>query len=172
MDKMYIIDQHAAHERLLFEKFKTEYYAKEKQTQILLVPILVELTPKEKNIVDENTEMFENAGFIIEQFGENSIKISGVPNIGYQIEYESMFKDMIDGLLGDSKTEQKEKEFRFIATLACKAAVKGRMKLDVEEQITLIDNMIQLENPFTCPHGRPTAYEISKYEIERKFLRK
>ena len=83
-----------------------------------------------------------------------------------------MFKDIIDDLLGATKTEQKEKEFRFIATLACKAAVKGRMKLDREEQITLIDNMMKLENPFTCPHGRPTAYELSKYEIERRFLRK
>mgnify|MGYP006898664269 FL=1 len=76
-----------------------------------------------------------------------------------------MFKDIIDELLGASKTQKDEIEFRFIATLACKAAVKGRMKLDTKEQITLIDQMVKLENPFTCPHGRPTAYEISKYEI-------
>jgi len=171
-EKMYIIDQHAAHERLLYEQIKDAYYAKDRESQILLMPILVELTNKEKNIVDENIEMFEKAGFMIEEFGENTIKISGVPNIGYEIEYKSMFKDIIDDLLGATKTEQKEKEFRFIATLACKAAVKGRMKLDREEQITLIDNMMKLENPFTCPHGRPTAYELSKYEIERRFLRK
>jgi len=171
-EKMYIIDQHAAHERLLYEQIKDAYYAKDRESQILLMPILVELTAKEKNIVDENIEMFEKAGFMIEEFGENTIKISGVPNIGYEIEYKSMFKDIIDDLLGATKTEQKEKEFRFIATLACKAAVKGRMKLDREEQITLIDNMMKLENPFTCPHGRPTAYELSKYEIERRFLRK
>ena len=171
-EKMYIIDQHAAHERLLYEQIKDAYYAKDRETQILLIPILVELTSKEKNIVDENMKMFEKAGFMLEEFGENTIKISGVPNIGYEIEYKSMFKDIIDDLLGATKTEQKEKEFRFIATLACKAAVKGRMKLDREEQITLIDNMMKLENPFTCPHGRPTAYELSKYEIERRFLRK
>lgn len=171
-EKMYIIDQHAAHERLLYEQIKTAYYAKDRESQIMLIPILVELTSKEKSIVDDNLEMFEKAGFILEEFGENTIKISGVPNIGYEIEYKSMFKDIIDDLLGAIKTEQKEKEFRFIATLACKAAVKGRMKLDTEEQITLIDNMMKLENPFTCPHGRPTAYELSKYEIERRFLRK
>ena len=83
-----------------------------------------------------------------------------------------MFKDIIEELLGAPKTEKSEKEFRFLATLACKAAVKGRMKLDREEQINLIDQMVKLDNPFTCPHGRPTAYEISKYEIERRFLRK
>ena len=171
-ERMYIIDQHAAHERLLYEQIKKAYYAKDKQSQLLLIPILVELTSKEKEIVDVNLEMFERSGFIIEEFGDNAIKISGVPNIGYDIEYQSMFKDIIDELLGASKTEKSEKEFRFIATLACKAAVKGKMKLTREEQITLIDEMVKLDNPFTCPHGRPTAYEISKYEIERRFLRK
>ena len=171
-EKMYIIDQHAAHERLLYEQIKDAYYSKEPNSQLLLLPILVELTSKEKLIVDQNFDMFEKAGFILEEFGENTIKISGVPNIGYDIEYKSMFKDIIDDLLGAAKTQKDEIEFRFIATLACKAAVKGRMKLDTKEQIALIDQMVKLENPFTCPHGRPTAYEISKYEIERKFLRK
>ena len=171
-EKMYIIDQHAAHERLLYEQIKENYYSKDKQTQMMLIPILVELTSKEINIVMQNIEMFEKSGFIIEEFGENTIKISGVPNIGYDIDFKSMFIDIIDELLGATKTEKKDKEFRFIATLACKAAVKGNMKLTYQEQISLIDDMINLENPFTCPHGRPTAYEISKYEIERKFLRK
>ncbi len=171
-EKMYIIDQHAAHERLLYEQIKSAYYSKEKQTQMLLIPILVELVSKELQLVKENFEMFEKAGFILEEFGENAIKISGVPNIGYDIDYKSMFKDIIDELLGASKTQNSEKEFRFLATLACKAAVKGKMKLDEKEQIALIDEMVKLDNPFTCPHGRPTAYEISKYEIERRFLRK
>ena len=171
-EKMYIIDQHAAHERLLYEQIKEAYYSKDKQSQLLLIPILVELTTKEKEIVDSNLDMFEKSGFMLEDFGDNAIKISGVPNIGYDIEYKSMFKDIIDELLGAYKTEKKEKEFRFIATLACKAAVKGNMKLNREEQIALIDDMVKLDNPFTCPHGRPTAYEISKYEIERRFLRK
>ena len=83
-----------------------------------------------------------------------------------------MFKDIIDEILGVIKTEKEEKEHKFLATLACKAAVKGNMKLDVQEQINLIDKMVKLENPFTCPHGRPTAFEMSRYEIERKFLRK
>ena len=171
-DTMYIIDQHAAHERLLYEQIKTAYYSKDKQTQLLLIPTLVELTTKEMDAVRNNIEMFERAGFMLEEFGENSIKISGVPNIGYDIEYKSMFRDIIDELLGANKTENSEKEFRFLATLACKAAVKGRMRLDEKEQLALIEEMVKLDNPFTCPHGRPTAYEITKYEIERRFLRK
>lgn len=171
-DTMYIIDQHAAHERLLYEQIKTAYYSKDKQTQLLLIPTLVELTTKEMDVVRNNMEMFERAGFMLEEFGENSIKISGVPNIGYDIEYKSMFRDIIDELLGANKTEKSEKEFRFLATLACKAAVKGRMRLDEKEQLALIEEMVKLDNPFTCPHGRPTAYEITKYEIERRFLRK
>lgn len=171
-EKMYIIDQHAAHERLLFEEFKESYYSTDRNIQMLLIPALVELTPKEKNLTMENIQMFEKAGFILEEFGDNTIKISGVPNIGYDIDYTGMFKDIIDEILGVVKTEKQEKEHRFLATLACKAAVKGNMKLDKQEQIELIDKMVKLENPFTCPHGRPTAYEISKYEIERRFLRK
>lgn len=171
-DKMYVIDQHAAHERLLFEEFKESYYSTDRNIQMMLIPTLVELTPKEKNIVVENMSMFEKAGFILEDFDEKTIKISGIPNIGYDIDYTGMFKDIIDEILGVVKTEKEEKEHRFLATLACKAAVKGNMKLDVQEQINLIDKMVKLENPFTCPHGRPTAFEMSRYEIERKFLRK
>lgn len=171
-DKMYIIDQHAAHERLLYEQIKEAYYSKDRQSQLLLIPILVKLSEKEIDTVLNNKEMFEKSGFMLEEFGDDTIKISGVPNIGYDIDYKSMFIDTIEELLGANKTEKSEKEFRFLATLACKAAVKGKMKLDTKEQISLIDQMVKLDNPFTCPHGRPTAYPISKYEIERKFLRK
>lgn len=171
-DKMYFVDQHAAHERYLFEQIKEAYYAKDRQTQMLLIPLLVGLSTKEMNIVRENIEMFENAGFILEEFGENTFKISGVPNVGYNIDHKSMFKDMITELSTTEKTERQEKEHRFLATLACKAAVKGGMKLDVEEQKRLVDNMIGLDNPFTCPHGRPTAVPMTRYEIERKFMRK
>ncbi len=171
-DKMYFVDQHAAHERYLFEQIKEAYYAKDRQTQMLLIPLLIGLSTKEMNIVRDNVDMFENAGFILEEFGENTYKVSGVPNVGYNIDHKSMFKDMITELSTSEKTERQEKEHRFLATLACKAAVKGGMKLDVEEQKRLVDNMINLDNPFTCPHGRPTAVPMSRYEIERKFMRK
>ena len=171
-DRMYIIDQHAAHERLLYERIKANYYSKSRETQMLLIPTLVELKNGEKELVDNNKEMFENAGFIIEDFGDNGIKISGIPNVGYDLDYKEMFLDGVDELMGASKTTKEEKEKRFLATLACKAAVKGNMNISKEEQISLLDEMMKLDNPFTCPHGRPTAYELSKYEIERRFLRK
>lgn len=172
-DKMYIIDQHAAHERLLYEKFKENFHSKTKETQMLMIPILIELKNNECELVSNNIEYFENSGFILEKFSNNSYKISGVPNIAdLDIDYKSMFLDIIDELMGSNKTEYKDKEFRFLATLACKAAVKGNMNLTKEEHIKLLDEMLKLENPFTCPHGRPTAYEITKYEIERKFGRK
>ena len=172
LDKLYIIDQHAAHERLLYEKIKDAYYSKSKETQMLLIPTLVELKNNEKELVLRNIGLFEDTGFILEEFGDNMIKISGVPNIGYDIDYAEMFKDTIDSLASDSKTTKEEKETRFVYTLACKAAVKANMKLSKTEHIALIDEMVKLDRPFTCPHGRPTAYEISKYEIERRFSRK
>lgn len=171
-EKMYIIDQHAAHERLLYEQIKANYFSKNSNSQILLLPILVELTQKEMDAVNENQEILKNVGFEFENFGDRTIKISGVPNIGYDLDYKGVFLDTIDEILGANKTYRESKEDRFIATLACKAAVKGNMNLSYKEQIALLDDMVKLDNPFNCPHGRPTAFEISKYEIERRFLRK
>ena len=171
-DKIYFVDQHAAHERYLFEQIKEAYYKKDQETQMLLIPLLIGLSNKEMGIVRDNKEMFENAGFILDEFDDNTYKVAGVPNVGYNIDHKSMFKDMITELSTTEKTERQTKEHRFLATLACKAAVKGGMKLDVEEQKRLVDNMIVLDNPFTCPHGRPTAVPMTRYEIERKFMRK
>ena len=171
-DKIYFVDQHAAHERYLFEQIKEAYYKKDQETQMLLIPLLIGLSNKEMGIVRDNIEMFENAGFILDEFDDNTYKVAGVPNVGYNIDHKSMFKDMITELSTTEKTERQTKEHRFLATLACKAAVKGGMKLDIEEQKRLVDNMIVLDNPFTCPHGRPTAVPMTRYEIERKFMRK
>ncbi len=171
-EKLYIIDQHAAHERLLYEQIKEMYYSKSKETQMLLIPSLVELKHNEQELVLRNKELFEETGFELEEFGDNMIKISGVPNIGYDMDYVELFKDTLDELRMESKTTKEEREERFLATIACKAAVKGNMKLTATEHVALIDKMVKLDRPFTCPHGRPTAYEISKYEIERRFARK
>ena len=171
-EKLYIIDQHAAHERLLYEQIKEMYYSKSKETQMLLIPSLVELKHNEQELVMRNKELFEETGFEIEEFGDNMIKISGVPNIGYDMDYVELFKDTLDELKMETKTTKEEREERFLATIACKAAVKGNMKLTATEHVALIDKMVKLDRPFTCPHGRPTAYEISKYEIERRFARK
>lgn len=171
-DKAYIVDQHAAHERLLYEKVKTIYYSKDKSTQMLLLPILVELSNKEMSIFLNNKKVFEDMGFIVSEFGDSAVKIEGVPNLSFDIDNKSMFLDLLDELMGAETSNRIEKENRFLATVACKAAVKGNSYLKEEEYKKLIDDMMKLDKPFTCPHGRPTAYEISKYEIERRFLRK
>ena len=171
-EKVYIIDQHAAHERLLYEKVKEIYLNKEKTIQMLLLPLIVELTNYEVKTYESNKEVFERTGYIVESFGENALKIVGVPNINYEIDYTKMFLDILDEINGTNKTEKSEKEFRFLATVACKAAIKANTNYTEIEYKHLIDEMMKLDRPFTCPHGRPTAYELSKYEIERRFLRK
>ena len=172
-DKMYVIDQHAAHERLIYERFKKHYFSKNKETQMLIIPMIIQLKNLEKETVLNNIEHFEKCGYILEEFDNKSIKISGVPNIAdIHLDDKEIFIDMIDELMGSSKTLRQDKEFRFLATVACKAAVKGNMFLNSKEHIALIDEMIALDNPFTCPHGRPTAYEISKAEIEKRVDRR
>ena len=172
-DKMYIIDQHAAHERLIYERFRKHFFSKEKETQMLMIPIIINLKNLEKETVLNNMEYFQKCGYILEEFTDNSIKISGVPNIAdIHLDDKEIFIDMVDELMGSGKTLRQDKEFRFLATVACKAAVKGNMFLNSKEHISLIDEMIALDNPFTCPHGRPTAYEISKNEIEKRVDRR
>ena len=139
---------------------------------MLLLPILVELSNKEMSIYLNNKKVFEDMGFVVSEFGDSAVKIEGVPNLSFDIDNKSMFLDLLDELMGAETSNRIEKENRFLATVACKAAVKGNSYLTEEEYKKLIDDMMKLDKPFTCPHGRPTAYEISKYEIERKFLRK
>ena len=119
----------------------------------------------------DNMKMFEQAGFSLEEFGENTIKLSGVPEICLDLETKEMFLETLDEINSVSRTAKQEIEERFIATVACKAAVKGNQKLSYMEASALIDQLMKLENPFHCPHGRPVTIELSKYEIEKKFKR-
>ena len=174
MDKeMYIIDQHAAHERIMYEKVKENYYHDgSKDSQMLLLPDIITLTHKEMEIAKDNMEMFEKAGFCLEEFGENTIKLTGVPTICIDLDNKELFLETLDEINTVARTAKQEKEEKFIATVACKAAVKANMVLTKEEVESLMDQLLKLPNPFTCPHGRPTAIKMSKYEIERKFARK
>ena len=172
-NEMYIIDQHAAHERIMYEKVKKNYYSTtDKDSQLMLLPDIINLTHKEAETIKENLEMFEQAGFTLEAFGENTIKLTGVPNICMDMNTKQLFLDLLDEVDNFSRTDRQDKEDRFIATIACKSAVKANMRLDEKEVDTLMDRLLQLSNPFTCPHGRPTAIKMSKYDIERKFARK
>ena len=174
MDKeMYILDQHAAHERIMYEKVKKNYYSDtDKDSQMLLLPDVITLTHKEMDIAKENMEMFEKAGFTLEEFGENTIKLSGVPTICVDLDTKELFLETLDEINTVARTAKQEKEEKFIATVACKAAVKANMVLTKEEVDSLMDKLLQLPNPFTCPHGRPTVIKMTKYDIERKFARK
>ena len=172
-NEIYIIDQHAAHERIMYEKVKKNYYSTtDKDSQLMLLPDIINLTHKEAETIKENLEMFEQAGFTLEAFGENTIKLTGVPNICMDMNTKQLFLDLLDEVDNYSRTDRQDKEERFIATIACKSAVKANMKLTEKEVDKLMERLLALPNPFTCPHGRPTAIRMSRYDIERKFARK
>ena len=171
--EMYILDQHAAHERIMYEKVKENYYSESsKDSQMLLLPDVITLTHKEMDIAKENMEMFRKAGFTLEEFGENTIKLTGVPTVCIDLDTKELFLETLDEINTVARTAKQEKEEKFIATVACKAAVKANMALDAKEVESLMDKLLSLPNPFTCPHGRPTAIKMTKYDIERKFARK
>jgi DNA mismatch repair protein MutL len=172
-NEMYIIDQHAAHERILYEKVKANYYnEEEKDEQFLLLPDVITLPHKEMIIAKENKDMFARAGFSFEEFGENTIKLMSVPSMCEELNTKQLFLDILDEIDTVAVTARQEKEDKFIATVACKAAVKAKMKLDEQEVKSLMEQLLSLPNPFTCPHGRPTAIKMTKYDLERKFSRR
>ena len=171
--ELYILDQHAAHERILYEKVKKNYYSDDqKDSQLMLLPDIINLSHKEMDIAKENMEMFEKAGFTLEEFGENTIKLSGVPNICLDLDTKELFLETLDEINTVARTAKQEKEEKFIATVACKAAVKANMALTKEEVDHLMSQLLVLPNPFTCPHGRPTAIKMTKTDIEKKFSRR
>ena len=171
--ELYIMDQHAAHERILYEKVKANFFRdQDKECQMLLLPDVITLTPKEMGIAKDNFGLFRQAGFMVEEFGENTVKLSGVPPICIDLDTKELFMETLDEINTVARTAKQEKEEKFMATVACKAAVKANMALTEEEVNSLMDELLKLPNPFSCPHGRPTVIKMSKYDIERKFARK
>ena len=172
-NELYIIDQHAAHERIMYEKIKKNFYSEgEKDSQLMLLPDIINLTHKEMDIAKENIPVFEKAGFMLEQFGENTIKLTGVPNICIDLDTKQLFLETLDEINTVARTAKQEIEEKFIATLACKSAVKANMVLTKDEVDNLMKQLLVLPNPFTCPHGRPTAIHLTKNDIEKKFSRR
>lgn len=172
-DDVYIIDQHAAHERIMYEKVKKNFYSEsEKDSQIMLLPDIITLSHKEREIVKENTDLFKKTGFIIEEFGDNTIRLIGVPSLCMDLDTKELFLEILDQIDTVAITAKQEKEDKFISTVACKAAVKANMKLTKEEVDSLMKELLVLKNPFTCPHGRPTAIKMTRADIERKFSRR
>lgn len=172
--ELYIIDQHAAHERIMYEKIKANYYSDNgsKDSQLMLLPDIINLSHKDMQIAKDNMDIFKKAGFDLEEFGENTIKLSGVPTICLDLDTKELFLETLDEINTVARTAKQEIEDKFIATVACKAAVKANMALSREEVDNLMRQLLVLPNPFTCPHGRPTAIRMTREDIERKFSRR
>ena len=172
-DELFIIDQHAAHERIMYEKIKANYYSDDKKdSQLMLLPDIINLSHKDMQIAKDNMDIFRKAGFELEEFGENTIKLTGVPTVCLDLDTKELFLETLDEINTVARTAKQEIEEKFIATIACKAAVKANMALTKEEVDNLMKQLLVLPNPFTCPHGRPTAIRMTKNDIERKFSRR
>ena len=172
-DDLYILDQHAAHERIMYEKVKANYYSEgEKDCQLMLLPDIIKLSTREMGIFKDNKEMFNKAGFAVEEFGDNTVKLTGVPEFCLDFDTQELFLETLDEINTVARTAKQEIEDKFLATVACKAAVKAHMALSKEEVDSLMNQLLRLPNPFTCPHGRPTVIKMSKNDIEKKFSRR
>lgn len=170
-DKLCILDQHAAHEKVKYERFMKRYHEKDVLSQVLFPPVIVSLSGQEEVVLKECLGTFERMGFEIEEFGGNEYALRNVPVDLYGCGEREMFLAILDELeAGVSKQSPQVVEER-IATMACKAAVKGNNRLSFEEADQLIEELLTLDNPYNCPHGRPTIITISKYEMEKKFKR-
>lgn len=160
-NEIYLIDQHAAHERVLYEQIKENYKNHiQNNVQMMLIPEVFTLSYKEARFVKENMELFKNTGFDIEFFGDNTIKINGIPDLEYKVDRGHVFLDVLDEMLTNERSSLKDIEERFVATVACKSAVKAGMDLSRQEVENLISSLLGLKNPYTCPHGRPTTIKI------------
>lgn len=170
-EELFIIDQHAAHEKILFEQYSDSVKNRQVLAQILAAPVVVELSTEDFVIYTENSEIFKTTGFNIDIFGQNTISIREVPIILGKIEIKSLFLSIIDNLKSMGTGEAASVKYNKIATLACKSAVKAKDKLSILEMKALIDKLRYIREPFTCPHGRPTIIKITLNELEKRFKR-
>lgn len=170
-NKFYIIDQHAAHEKVLYERFLKEFAKKEILSQMISPPSLISLNLQENNLLKANLEIFREFGFEISEFGGKEYSIHAVPANIYGVSVQELFIQILDSLEQEHVSKTPDILAERIATAACKAAVKGNNRLSVKEADALIDELLSLENPYNCPHGRPTIISMTKYELEKKFKR-
>lgn len=170
-DNFYIIDQHAAHEKVYYERFVKLFQSQNIQSQYVSPPLIVSLSLEEENLLKANEKYFRDFGFEIEPFGGREYSISAVPSSLLGMTEEELFLEMLDHLTADGSKDAFELFTARLATMACKAAVKGNHSMSPQEADKLIDELLTLENPYNCPHGRPTIIAMSKTEIEKKFKR-
>lgn len=170
-DKLYIMDQHAAHEKVKYERLLVKLKNKTVSSQIINPPCVISLTAKEEAIITENLEAFIGLGFEIEDFGLGSIAIRAVPTDLYGCNEMEFFREILDELVENPLRGNHEVVLNKLASMACKSAVKGNTFMNELEVRALLDELLTLDNPYNCPHGRPTIISMSKYEIDRKFKR-
>ena len=170
-DNFYIIDQHAAHEKVYYERFVKLFKSQEIQSQYLSPPLIISLSLEEESLLKANENYFRDFGFEIEPFGGREYSISAVPSLLLGMTEEEVFLEMLDHLGADGTKDAFELFTARLATMACKAAVKGNHAMSPQEADKLIDELLTLENPYNCPHGRPTIISMTKTEIEKKFKR-
>lgn len=168
---MYIVDQHAAHEKVLYEKFMKNYLNKSIVTQQINPPEILTLTIQEQELFQKNEEYIAGFGYEIEEFGEREYAIRAVPMDFSNVSPKELLIEIIDSLKDDYVKSTPESIKDRIATMSCKAAVKGNNHLSFKETEALLNELMGLENPYNCPHGRPTLIMMSKYELEKKFKR-
>ena len=168
---VYMIDQHAAHEKVMYEKFVKEISANKVTSQNLLPPVVVTLSGSQRQIVEEISEHLRQIGFEIEPFGGNEYVIKAVPTELFGISEKEMLFDIIDQYSLEGKKATPDTVLSKLATMACKAAIKGNMNISLLEAKALIEELMSLDNPYNCPHGRPTMIFMSKSDVEKKFKR-
>ena len=170
-DKMYLIDQHAAHEKVLYEQTMKRLKDHTFTSQRISPPVILTLSLKEEEALKMHMDVFEKLGFEIEPFGGMEYALSAIPDNLFGITERSLFLEILDGLVDQSVRGTPQSVLEKVASMSCKAAVKGNHRMSAKEAHALIDELLTLENPYNCPHGRPTIISMSKYELEKKFKR-
>ena len=170
-DKLYIIDQHAAHEKVLYEKTMARLANKEFTSQRISPPIVMTLDARECEMLEKYRPQIEQFGYEVEHFGGKEYMISAIPDNLFNIDMKDLFIEMLDDFSNATGRQSPDIITEKVASMSCKAAVKGNDKLTLPEINKLIDELLSLDNPYNCPHGRPTIISMSKYEIEKKFKR-
>ena len=170
-DKLYIIDQHAAHEKVLYEKTMARLANKDFTSQRISPPIVMTLDARESEMLEKYRPQIEQFGYEVEHFGGKEYMISAIPDNLFNIDMKDLFIEMLDDFSNSTGRQTPDIITEKVASMSCKAAVKGNDKLTLPEINKLIDDLLSLDNPYNCPHGRPTIISMSKYEIEKKFKR-
>lgn len=170
-DQLYIIDQHAAHEKILYEKTMADLEVRRQTSQMVDPPIVLTLGGREAALLEKYRQIFRDLGFEIEPFGGREYAVRAVPDNLFSLAQRELLTELMDGLSEDMVPGNSSMIYEKVASMSCKAAVKGNHSMSFAEADQLIDQLLKLENPYACPHGRPTIISMSKYELEKKFKR-